>query len=57
MSQKCKYCGKDLPENWKGDICKSCKDTRQNKAAKFGAAIAAAALTVGSVVLKIVLKK
>ena len=57
LNKKCKYCNKDLPENEKGRVCKSCRDKRVGRAEKVGAGIGALVLTVGSVVLKIVLKK
>lgn len=57
MNKKCKYCNKDLPENWNGNVCKSCRDTHLGNAEKIAAGIGVALLTVGSVVLKFVFKK
>lgn len=34
MAEKCKKCGKDLPNNYKGDICGYCKNKEIDNAKK-----------------------
>lgn len=50
MAEKCKKCGKDLPNNYKGDICGYCKNKEIDKT-KNAVGILTAIATVISIIL------
>lgn len=56
MAGKCKKCGKDLPNNYNGDICGYCKNQEIDNVKK-GAGIAMAILGVISAAAKFLIFK